>query len=144
MAAEVTTRSAGEPVTIKSIGESGDDYLYRESGNDTIGGGSGNDHIYDGSGTDSMTGSSGADTFVFSSDGVADTVVDFQKEGIATGFGAVASWREIADAFDNHGVLAITDTDKDTIWIDDEDVPWYHTSVERAEVQKFVDDFVTA
>ncbi|NIL98860.1 MAG: calcium-binding protein, partial [Planctomycetales bacterium] len=58
-------------------GGTGNDLLWGDAGNDTLVGGDGDDILMDGEGVDWLTGGDGADVFVFKSDGVADTVADF-------------------------------------------------------------------
>ncbi len=58
-------------------GTAGDDYLFGAGGNDTLSGGGGDDILRDGPGSDLLIGGTGADRFIFSGDGVADTIGDF-------------------------------------------------------------------
>ena len=53
------------------------DILEGGGGADVLSGGGGNDVLSDGAGNDTLTGGAGADTFVFSRDGEADTISDF-------------------------------------------------------------------
>lgn len=55
-----------------------DDLLAGYSGNDTLSGGAGDDLLVAGTGADRLTGGAGADTFVFTADGIRDTVTDFE------------------------------------------------------------------
>ena len=47
-------------------------------GNDRLNGGSGADTLIAGPGQDTLSGGAGADVFVFTADGQADTITDFQ------------------------------------------------------------------
>ncbi|GGE54902.1 calcium-binding protein [Actibacterium pelagium] len=58
-------------------GGTGNDLIWGDAGDDVISGGMGDDILIGGEGSDTLTGGSGADTFVFSADGGADTVTDF-------------------------------------------------------------------
>lgn len=79
---EVDTGSTGEIFTALadggSLGGSGEnDMLSGVAGNDQIYGGHGDDILTDGGGNDVLTGGSGGDVFVFSADGEADQITDF-------------------------------------------------------------------
>jgi len=58
-------------------GGAGDDHLLGGAGNDTLSGASGADILSDGAGSDLLIGGAGRDRFVFSGDGVVDTIADF-------------------------------------------------------------------
>ena len=59
-------------------GASGNDVLTGGSGADRIEGGAGDDILLDGAGSDTLIGGPGADTFIFTADGAADAILDFQ------------------------------------------------------------------
>ncbi|SFB04229.1 Hemolysin-type calcium-binding repeat-containing protein [Poseidonocella pacifica] len=61
-----------------AIGTEHNDQIFGGAGNDVLLGGDGDDILIDGEGIDRLTGGDGSDVFVFSLDGVLDTVVDFQ------------------------------------------------------------------
>ena len=58
-------------------GTAGNDILQGHSGADVISAGQGDDILRDGAGSDILSGGSGADLFIFSADGVSDTIIDF-------------------------------------------------------------------
>lgn len=60
------------------LGGAGADILCGDPGNDQLFGLAGNDVLCDGGGQDSLSGGAGADVFVLTSDGVTDSIVDFQ------------------------------------------------------------------
>lgn len=59
-------------------GSAGDDQIHGGAGNDSLRGGAGDDVLIDGPGQDLLTGGAGADVFVFSADGEADRISDYQ------------------------------------------------------------------
>ncbi|MGJ8616369.1 MAG: M10 family metallopeptidase C-terminal domain-containing protein [Sulfitobacter sp.] len=59
-------------------GTDNSDTIWGDDGDDQLLGGAGDDILRDGAGSDVLSGGAGADTFVFVSDGVRDTITDFQ------------------------------------------------------------------
>ncbi|MDQ2090274.1 calcium-binding protein [Marimonas arenosa] len=59
-------------------GTGDDDVLAGGHGADRIEAGAGDDILLDGAGSDTLTGGAGADDFLFSADGVADVILDFE------------------------------------------------------------------
>ncbi|SEN47757.1 type I secretion C-terminal target domain (VC_A0849 subclass) [Loktanella fryxellensis] len=59
-------------------GTAGGDVVIGGVGPDRLAGGAGDDILRDGGGSDTLTGGTGADIFVLASDGVRDTITDFQ------------------------------------------------------------------
>ncbi len=74
MGALQTGTQQGDSMT----GGAGDDLLMGLGGDDHLSGGGGADVLIAGIGHDTLTGGAGADTFVFTTDGQADTITDFQ------------------------------------------------------------------
>lgn len=64
-------------VTQGPTGTSQNDVLSALSGGSQVNGWAGDDILIDGNGSDTLTGGSGADVFVFTPDGAADTITDF-------------------------------------------------------------------
>lgn len=60
------------------IATAGGDVLVGAAGNDNLRGGAGDDILVDGAGYDNLRGGAGADVFVFTADGLRDTVADFE------------------------------------------------------------------
>jgi Ca2+-binding RTX toxin-like protein len=60
-------------------GGAGDDLLMGQGGNDRLRGGDGADVLIAGTGHDTLSGGAGADTFVFTADGRADEITDFEQ-----------------------------------------------------------------
>ncbi|WP_296425649.1 calcium-binding protein [Yoonia sp.] len=76
------TGTAGVVVTATLVGgllggTAGNDILQGHDGDDLINGAGGDDIIRDGAGSDTLTGGAGADVFIFTADGVTDTITDF-------------------------------------------------------------------
>lgn len=61
-----------------ATGTGADDRLIGSAGADVINAGGGADFLHDGAGSDTLTGGAGEDIFIFSRDGAADHITDFQ------------------------------------------------------------------
>lgn len=75
-------------------GGAGNNLVVGQSGADVLSGGSGDDILMDGAGIDILTGGAGADVFVFSDDGLADFITDYDPGADAldlSGFGLLYS-----------------------------------------------------
>ena len=70
------SRGTGQAETLS--GGDTDDMLMGLAGDDRLNGGPGQDTLIAGTGQDTLSGGAGADVFVFSADGLADTIADFQ------------------------------------------------------------------
>lgn len=76
---DLGTRWTGSGSADVYSGSAGHDMIMGGGGNDRLNGGAGDDVIHAGTGADRLTGGAGADVFVFTADGRADRIEDFER-----------------------------------------------------------------
>lgn len=108
-------------------GTARDDMLIGQGGDDTLAGGAGDDVLIAGQGHDVLTGGAGADVFVFTADGQADRITDFQPGidridlggwGRIYDISALDITRQGSDMVLSWRDESVTVEDMDGIWLD--------------------------